>query len=42
MKLHPDFQANAAVPIDGDVATGWRLLRTHCIPDQPTALRHDA
>src|SRR6516165_4588549 len=23
-KLHPDFQANAAVPIDGDVATGSR------------------
>jgi len=22
--------------------TGARLLRTHCIPDQPTALRHDA
>jgi hypothetical protein len=36
IKLHPDFQANAAVPIDGDVATGARLLRTHCIPDQPT------
>jgi hypothetical protein len=42
MKLHPDFQANAAVPIDGDVATGAGLLRAHCIPDQPTALRHDA
>lgn len=42
IKFHPDFQANAAVPIDGDVATGARLLRTHCIPDQPTALRHDA
>ena len=42
IKLHPDFQANAAVPIDGDVATGSRLLRTHCVPDQPTALRHDA
>jgi allophanate hydrolase len=42
IKLHPDFQANAAVPIDGDVATGARLLRTHCIPYQPTALRHDA
>src|SRR5262249_17360838 len=42
IKLHPDFQANAAVPIDGDVATGSRLLRKHCIPDQPTALRHDA
>ena len=41
-KLHPDFQANAAIPIDGDVATGPHLLRTHCIPDQPTALRHDA
>ena len=41
-KLHPDFQANAAVPINSDVATGSRLLRTHCIPDQPTALRHDA
>jgi hypothetical protein len=24
------------------VATGLRLLRTHGIPDQPTALRHDA
>src|SRR5262249_52180659 len=36
IKLHPDFQANAAVPIDGDVATGSRLLGTHCIPDQPT------
>jgi len=42
IKLRPDFQANAPVPIDGDVATGSRLLRTHCIPDQPTALRHDA
>ena len=42
VKFHPDFQTNAAVPIDGDVATGSRLLRTHCIPDQPTALRHDA
>jgi hypothetical protein len=42
IKLHPDFQANAAVPIDGDVATGSRLLRTHCIPDQPTALRREA
>src|SRR5262249_49126024 len=42
IKLHPDFQANAAVPIDGDAATGSRLLRTHCIPNQPTALRHDA
>jgi hypothetical protein len=38
----PGYGANAAVPIDGDVATGARLLRTHCIPDQPTALRHDA
>ena len=42
IKLHPDFQANAAVPIHGYVATGSRLLRTHCIPDQATALRHDA
>ena len=42
IKFHPDFQTNAAVPIDGDVAAGSRLLRTHCIPDQPTALRHDA
>ena len=42
IKFNSDFQANAAVPIDGDVATGARLLRTHCIPDQPTALRHDA
>ena len=42
IKFHPDFQANAPVPIDGDVATGARLLRTHGIPDQPTALRHDA
>ena|SRR5215469_1304476 len=42
IKLHPDFEANAAVPIDGDVATGPRFLRTHCIPDQPTALRHEA
>jgi hypothetical protein len=42
IKLHPDFKVNAAVPIDGDVATGPRLLRTHCIPDQPTALGHDA
>src|SRR6516225_2925189 len=42
IKFHPDFQANAPVPIDGDVATGARLPRTHCIPDQPTALRHDA
>jgi hypothetical protein len=42
IKLHSDLQANAAVPIDRDVATGSRLLRTHCIPDQPTALRHDA
>jgi hypothetical protein len=42
IKLHPDLQMNAAVPIDGDVATGSRLLRTHCVPDQPTALRHDA
>src|SRR5262249_24433648 len=25
-----------------DVATGARLLRTHCTPDQPTAMRHDA
>ena len=25
IKLHPDFQANAAVPIDGDVATGSPL-----------------
>jgi hypothetical protein len=42
IKLHPDFQANAAVPIDGDVTTGSRLLSTHYVPDQPTALRHDA
>ena len=42
IKLHPDFEANAAVPIDGNVATGSRFLRTHCIPDQPTALRHEA
>jgi hypothetical protein len=42
IKLHPDFQANTAVPIDGDVTTGACLLRTHYIPDQPTALRHDA
>ena len=42
IKLHPDFQVNAAVPIDGDMATGVRLLRTHCIADQPTALWHDA
>ncbi len=42
IKFHSDFQTNSAVPIDGDVATGSRLLRTHCVPDQPTALRHDA
>jgi hypothetical protein len=42
IKLHPDFQANATVPIDGDVATGSRLLRTHGVPDQPAALWHDA
>jgi hypothetical protein len=42
IKLHPYFQTNAAVPIDSNVATGSRLLRPHCIPDQPTALRHDA
>ena len=41
IKLHPDFQANAAVPIDCGVATGSSLLRTYCVPDQPTALRHD-
>ena len=41
IKLHPDFQANSAVPIDCDVATGSCLLRTHCVPDQPAALRHD-
>jgi hypothetical protein len=41
IKLHPDFQASVTVPIDCDVATGSCLLRTHCIPDQPAALRHD-
>ena len=40
-KLHPDFQTNAAIPIDCDVATGSRLLRTHRVPDQPAALRYD-
>jgi hypothetical protein len=24
------------------MATGSRSLSTHCVPDQPTALRHDA
>ena len=42
MNLDPGFQANAAVPIDGDVAAGRRLLCLHCVPDQPTALRHQA
>jgi hypothetical protein len=41
-KLHPDLQADAAVPVDGDVAPASRLLRTHCIPDKPAALGHDA
>jgi hypothetical protein len=42
IELQSYFQANPVVPIDGDVATGSRLLRTHCVPEQPTALRHDA
>jgi hypothetical protein len=28
-------------PGGNDVATGSRLLRTHCVPDQPAALGHD-
>jgi hypothetical protein len=42
MKLHPDLQTNAAVPIDRDVTPNPRLLRTHSGPDEPTALRLDA
>ena len=42
IKFHPDFQTNAAVPIDGDVATSPRFLRTHCIPDQPSTAARGA
>ena len=42
MKLHPHLEPNAAIPIDGDVATGLCLLRTHRVPDQATALRYQA
>src|SRR5262249_8064716 len=42
MKLDAHFEANGAIPIDGDVTSVPHLLRPDGIPDQPTALRHDA
>jgi hypothetical protein len=41
-KLNPHFEPNAAIPIDGDVATGLRLLCAHCVPDEATAFRNHA
>jgi hypothetical protein len=41
-KLHSHLEPNAAIPLDRDVATYLRLLRTHDIPDQPATLRHHA
>jgi hypothetical protein len=41
-KLNPHFEPNAAIPVDGDVATGLRLLCTHCVPDKATAFRYHA
>ena len=34
LKLHPHLEPNAAIPINGDVATGSYLLPTHHIPDE--------
>ena len=42
VNLHPHLEPNAAIPIDSDVATALRLLRTYCIPNQATALRYHA
>jgi hypothetical protein len=41
-ELHTDFEPNAAVPINGDVATSTCLLRAYGGPDQAAALRHHA
>jgi hypothetical protein len=40
MELHSNFESNAAIPIDGDVATGLCLLRAHGLPDHAAALRY--
>ncbi len=42
VKLNTYFEPNGAIPIDGDVATGLRLLCTHFVPYQATALRYYA
>src|SRR5262249_35569832 len=42
MKFHPYLKANAAVPINRDMATRLRLLRAHGIPDHTTAFRYHA
>ncbi|SPE18291.1 exported hypothetical protein [Candidatus Sulfotelmatomonas gaucii] len=39
-KLHSDFKPDAPIPIDSDVASRPRLLRTHFVPDEATALWH--
>ena len=40
-QLDANFEPYAAIPIDGDVATAARLLRSHGIPDQAAILRHN-
>jgi len=40
--LHADFESNAAIPIDSDMAAGRRVLCPQGFPDQATALRYDA
>ncbi len=41
-KLNTYLEPDAAVPIDGYVATGLRLLCTHFVPYEATALWYDA
>ena len=42
VQLNTYLEPNAAIPIDCYVATGLRLLCTHFVPYQTTALRYDA
>ena len=41
-KLNSYLEANAAIPINCDMAAGLCLLRSYCFPDEAAALRYDA
>ena len=42
LKFDADFDPDAAIPIDRDMPAGLDLLGAHHLPDQATALRHQA